>query len=127
MNNQKSLCCYADIKPTFGDGPEACSQCGRIIGAELPAKTTEELILSLKAEILELEDCVNPEWLEIELTQLAKAVENNVHTQSALEAERDKGIKWMQEGTNKNRKGFTDGYNQALTDIADYHRSKVIE
>lgn len=49
------------------------------------------------------------------LTQLA----NQIHTQSALEAEGRKVeegeiLDWM-------------GHNQALTDLADYHRSKVIE
>ncbi|MFG6605265.1 hypothetical protein ACGYLM_01460 [Sulfitobacter sp. 1A10445] len=96
MNNQKSLCCYGDIKPTFGDGPEACSQCGRIIGAELPAKTTEELIeeatnsilLTLKAGGARFR-WNEPEVMTKTLTQLAKAVENNVHTQSALEAKEE--------------------------------------
>ena len=29
----------------------------------------------------------------------------------------EEGIKWMQEGSNKNRKGFTNGYNEAVSDL----------
>lgn len=29
----------------------------------------------------------------------------------------EKGIMWMQEGSNKNRKGYTDGYNSAIENI----------
>jgi len=32
-------------------------------------------------------------------------------------SEMEKGIKWMQEGSKKDRKGFTDGYNKAFDDI----------
>ena len=86
-------------------------------------KTTEEMIEEWDELIKVSTKLELRQWLQSTLSQLA----NQIHTQSALEAERDKGIKWMQEGTNKNRKGFTDGYNQALTNLADYHRSKVIE
>ena len=29
----------------------------------------------------------------------------------------EEGIKWMQEGSNKNRKGFTDGFNESRVEI----------
>ena len=29
----------------------------------------------------------------------------------------EEGIKWMQEGNNKNRKGYTEGFNSALQEI----------
>lgn len=84
------------------------------------------------------------------LTQLAKEVENNVHIQSALEAEGRRTpveseepfvpfykpdgmseeeyaseIHRMEQARSMWQTGTE--MNQALTDLADYHRSKVIE
>lgn len=95
-------------------------------------KTTEEMVEEFEedfrdylnasiayAEIQEPYQALSSEdeikWLKKRVTQLA----NSIHTQSALEAEGRKVeegeiLDWM-------------GHNQALTDLADYHRSKVIE
>lgn len=52
MSNQKSLCCYAGIKLTGKDRPDAfeCEKCGRIIGTDLPAAGEQKAVKEIVEE-----------------------------------------------------------------------------
>jgi len=103
-------------------------KCGRIIGAELPAKTTKELIEEVETAIKSMPIDVTSRKL---ILMHIKNSFNQIHTQSALEAEGRKhpNLSEMKIGSEfmTPRMYRALAHNQALTDIADYHRSKVIE
>ena len=125
---------------------QTCKTCNKRIyergqtytpGDECPCKTTEEMIEEMaqvyrekikleafyKTDIGHALDLTKTRDLVSEaLTQLA----NQIHTQSALEAEGR-----IEDGEtpcgNQELHETELAYNKALKDLADYHRSKVIE
>ena len=125
---------------------QTCKTCNKRIyergqtytpGDECPCKTTEEMIEEMaqvyrekikleafyKTDIGHALDLTKTRDLVSEaLTQLA----NQIHTQSALEAEGR-----IEDGEtpcgNQELHETELAYNKALKDLADYHRSKIIE
>lgn len=143
MSNQKSLCCYADIKLTGKERPDAfeCVKCGRIIGTELPDQKTKELIEETWESMLEdaciacngtglcydKVSCSNCEGHGFDnpikhLTQLT----NSIHLQSAEEAE-GRRVEEREIAIDDGSGLYENGFNASCKEDATYHRSQIIK